>query len=55
MTQTAIDPERKLIQIGPGVLGNELDCMTQAFKLAVPLGSCPSTGMCANLRKVVSK
>ncbi|MBV8358069.1 MAG: FAD-binding oxidoreductase [Deltaproteobacteria bacterium] len=45
MTQAAIDPERKFIQIGPGVLGNELDCMTQAFKLAVPLGSCPSTGV----------
>ena len=26
-------------------MGNELDYLTQAFKLAVPLGSCPSTGV----------
>ncbi len=45
MKQASIDPGMKLIRIGPGVLGNELDCMTQAFKMAVPLGSCPSTGV----------
>lgn len=45
MTQATIDPLSKLIRIAPGVLGGQLDHMTQAFKLAVPLGSCPSTGV----------
>ncbi|MBV9498639.1 MAG: FAD-binding oxidoreductase [Acidobacteriaceae bacterium] len=45
MKKATIYPALKLIRIEPGVLGNELDCMTQAFKLVVPLGSCPSTGV----------
>ncbi len=45
LKQTIIDPVRRMVRISPGVLGNELDCVTQAFKLAVPLGSCPSTGV----------
>ena len=27
------------------MIAGELDCLTQAFKLAVPLGSCPSVGV----------
>ncbi len=45
MTQVKIDPMNKSVRIAPGVLGNQLDHITQAFKLAVPLGSCPSTGV----------
>lgn len=45
MKRAAIDPAAKLIQIEPGILGSELDHIAQAFKLAVPLGSCPSTGV----------
>lgn len=45
MTQVTIDPMSKLVRIAPGVLGNQLDHVAQAFKLAVPLGSCPSTGV----------
>jgi FAD/FMN-containing dehydrogenase len=45
MKRAIINPPKKSVQIEPGVLGSELDCMTQAFKLAVPLGSCPSTGV----------
>lgn len=45
MKRAEIDPSRKLIRIETGVLAGELDCLTQAFKLAVPLGSCPSVGV----------
>jgi FAD/FMN-containing dehydrogenase len=45
MTQVTIDPMSKLVRIAPGVLGQQLDHIAQAFKLAVPLGSCPSTGV----------
>jgi FAD/FMN-containing dehydrogenase len=45
MKTATISPAAQLIRIGPGILGNQLDCMTQAFQLAVPLGSCPSTGV----------
>jgi FAD/FMN-containing dehydrogenase len=45
MTQVTIDPMSKLVRIAPGVLGQQLDHVAQAFKLAVPLGSCPSTGV----------
>jgi FAD/FMN-containing dehydrogenase len=45
MKLAEIDPSRKLIRIETGVLAGELDCLTQAFKLAVPLGSCPSVGV----------
>lgn len=45
MKRAEIDPLCKLITIETGVIAGELDCLTQAFKLAVPLGSCPSVGV----------
>jgi FAD/FMN-containing dehydrogenase len=39
MKRAGIDPSRKIITIETGVLAGELDCLTQAFKLAVPLGN----------------
>jgi FAD/FMN-containing dehydrogenase len=45
MKRAAIDPLDKTITIETGVIAGELDCLTQAFKLAVPLGSCPSVGV----------
>lgn len=44
MTQVMIDPVSRLVRIAPGVLGNQLDHVA-SFQLAVPLGSCPSTGV----------
>ena len=40
-----IDPARASVQIQPGVLAGELDKVTNAFSMAVPLGSCPSVGV----------
>jgi len=40
-----IDPHRRQVSLKPGVAGGELDQITQAFGLAVPLGSCPSVGV----------
>jgi FAD/FMN-containing dehydrogenase len=45
MKRAGIDPLRKIITIETGVLAGELDCLAQAFKLAVPLGSCPTVGV----------
>jgi FAD/FMN-containing dehydrogenase len=45
MKRAEIDPLRKVITIETGVIAGELDCLTQAFRLAVPLGSCPSVGV----------
>jgi FAD/FMN-containing dehydrogenase len=45
MKRAKLDPSRKAIKIETGVIAGELDCLTQAFKLAVPLGSCPSVGV----------
>jgi FAD/FMN-containing dehydrogenase len=45
MKQVEIDPGHLNVQIQPGVLAGELDCLTQAFEMAVPLGSCPSVGV----------
>jgi FAD/FMN-containing dehydrogenase len=45
MKRARIDPLRRIITIETGVLAGELDCLTQAFKLAVPLGSCPTVGV----------
>lgn len=45
MKLVQIDPARQSVRIEPGVLAGELDCVTQAFKMAVPLGSCPSVGV----------
>lgn len=45
MKHAAIDPGRKLVTIEAGVVSGELECIVQAFKLAVPLGSCTSVGV----------
>jgi hypothetical protein len=45
MKRTEVDPARHLITIEPGIIARELDCLTQAFKMAVPLGSCPTVGV----------
>lgn len=45
MKQSRINPESATVTIEPGIRGGELDCMTQAFKMAVPLGSCPAVGV----------
>jgi FAD binding domain len=45
MKRAEIDPLGRSITIETGVIAGELDCLTQAFKLAVPLGSCPSVGV----------
>src|SRR6202158_1711460 len=45
MKRAEIDPLGKTITIETGVIAGELDCLTQAFKLAVPLGSCPSVAV----------
>jgi FAD/FMN-containing dehydrogenase len=45
MKRAEIDPLDRSITIQTGVIAGELDCLSQAFKLAVPLGSCPSVGV----------
>jgi FAD/FMN-containing dehydrogenase len=45
MKRAEIDPLNRSITIETGVIAGELDCLSQAFKLAVPLGSCPSVGV----------
>jgi len=45
MKRVEIDPRHFNASIEPGVLAGELDCLTQAFEMAVPLGSCPSVGV----------
>jgi hypothetical protein len=45
MKRAAIDPLANLVTIEPGVTGGELDGINQAYKLAVPLGSCPAVGV----------
>ncbi len=45
MKNVRIDPRRRRVSVGPGVVGGELDQVTQAFGLALPLGSCPSVGV----------
>src|ERR1700722_11778978 len=45
MKQVQIDPSNLRAKIQSGVLAGELDCLTQAFEMAVPLGSCPSVGV----------
>jgi len=45
MKRAEIDPLNRKVTLQTGVLAGELDCLTQAFKLAVPLGSCPSVGV----------
>jgi len=45
MKRVQIDPAHRRINIEPGVIAGELDCLTQSFKMAVPLGSCPTVGV----------
>lgn len=45
MKEVRIDPHNRRVSIGAGVVGGELDQVTQAFGLALPLGSCPSVGV----------
>ena len=45
MKRVQIDPVRETIRIEPGILAGELDCLTQSFRMAVPLGSCPTVGV----------
>jgi FAD/FMN-containing dehydrogenase len=45
MKRVQIDPARARVVIEPGVLAGELDCLTQSFRMAVPLGSCPTVGV----------
>ena len=45
MKRVQIDPAEEAIRIEPGIIAGELDCLTQAFRMAVPLGSCPSVGV----------
>jgi FAD/FMN-containing dehydrogenase len=39
MKRLRIDPHQRHVSLEPGVVGSELDQVTQAFGLAVPLGS----------------
>src|SRR5579862_1915071 len=45
MKRVEIDPVRKTVRIEPGIVSGELDLVTQAFRMAVPLGSCPTVGV----------
>jgi hypothetical protein len=45
MKRAQIDPAHETSVIEPGIIGGELDCLTQSFKMAVPLGSCPTVGV----------
>ncbi len=45
MKQIRVDPERRAVQAEAGVLLGELDRATQAYGLAVPLGSVTHTGL----------
>ena len=45
MKLATVDPAHERITIGGGVAAAELDCLAQAFKMAVPLGSCMTVGV----------
>lgn len=45
MKRVRIDPAYGTIVIEPGILAGELDCLTQSFEMAIPLGSCPTVGV----------
>lgn len=45
MKRIQIDPSHERINIEPGIVAGELDCLTQSFRTAVPLGSCPTVGV----------
>lgn len=45
MKRVEIDPMAASVRLQSGVLAGELDLVTNAFSMAVPLGSCPSVGV----------
>jgi hypothetical protein len=45
MKRVEVDPAREIVRIEPGITAGELDCLTQSFRMAVPLGSCPTVGV----------
>ena len=45
MKAAIVDPVHQSIAIGGGVAAGELDCLAQAYKMAVPLGSCITVGV----------
>ena len=45
MKRVEVDPAHEIIRIEPGITAGELDCLTQSFRMAVPLGSCPTVGV----------
>jgi FAD/FMN-containing dehydrogenase len=45
MKRVQIDPAHEKIRIEPGIVAGELDCLTQSFRRAVPLGSCATVGV----------
>ena len=45
MKKVRIDPIGRRVVMEPGILAGELDRLTQAFRMAVPLGSCPAVGV----------
>lgn len=45
MKRAQVDPIHERVAIEPGVIAGELDGLTQSFRMAVPLGSCPSVGV----------
>jgi FAD/FMN-containing dehydrogenase len=45
MKRVQNDPAHERILIEPGIVAGELDCLTQSFSMAVPLGSCPRVGV----------
>jgi hypothetical protein len=45
MKRIEIDASRASVRLQSGVLAGELDLATNAFSMAVPLGSCPSVGV----------
>jgi hypothetical protein len=45
MKRLEIDPHRQWVRLQTGVLAGELDLATNAFSMAVPLGSCPAVGV----------
>src|SRR5208283_3836063 len=45
MKRLEVDPNRAWVRLQAGVLAGELDQVTNAFSMAVPLGSCPSVGV----------
>lgn len=45
MKRLEMDPANAMVRLQSGVLAGELDKVTNAFLMAVPLGSCPSVGV----------